>query len=102
MGAYKLFSLIKNKVVIIRDVEFDESKGWNFINSMHEGKGSSHIRTTIQDDEQVVEVETKPAQPQEVRRSTRSKTQSVRLNDYEKFPDQAMRENGDLIEEAIG
>lgn len=83
-------------------MEFDESKEWNFINSMHKGKGSSHIRTIIQDDEQVVEVETKHAQPQEVRRSTRSKTQSVRPNDYEKFPDQAVRENGDLIEEAIG
>lgn len=34
-------------------------------------------------------------------RSIRVRTQSVKLTDYERFPDQATCENGDLIEDAI-
>lgn len=56
---------------------------------MQEGEGSSHIKNTLQDDDQ--EVETEPAQPQEVRRSIRVKTQSVRLNDYGEFLGKSIR-----------
>lgn len=45
---------------------------------MQECEGSSHIRTTIQGDEQEVEAKTGPAQPREVGRSTRARTQSIR------------------------
>lgn len=33
--------------------------------------------------------------------STRTRIQSVRLNDYERFHNQAIKEHGELIEEAI-
>lgn len=58
--AYKLFSPIDINVVIIRDVEFDESKGWNWLNSMQKAEGASHTKTTLQDDKQVVEAEIRP------------------------------------------
>lgn len=64
-----------------------------------QGDDSSHIITTIQDDDQEIEYE--PTQSQEVMRSKKSKTQSIRLNAYEMFPDQAIWENGDLVEEAM-
>lgn len=67
---------------------------------MREGEDLSHIRTILKDDEQVVEVETEPTQHQKVKRSTRKRTQPIRLNDYERFLGQAIRENGDLIEES--
>lgn len=60
---------------------------------------SSHIITTIQDDDQ--EIESEPTQSQEVMISIKSKTQPIRLNDYEMFLDQAIWENGDLVEEAM-
>lgn len=53
----------------------------------------------MHDDEQVVTLES--AQPQWVRRSIRSKTPPVRLNDYERCPYQAIIENGELIEEVM-
>lgn len=44
-------------------MKFDESKGWKWLqipsNLMQEGEGSSHIKNTLQDDDQ--EVETEPA-----------------------------------------
>lgn len=33
--------------------------------------------------------------------STRTRIQSIRLNDYERFHNQAIKEHGELIEEAI-
>jgi hypothetical protein len=35
-GAYKLYAPKENKVVISRDIKFDESKGWD---SLQENKG---------------------------------------------------------------
>lgn len=59
--AYKLFSPTKNKVVISRDVEFDESKGWNLLkipeNPVQEGESSSHVRTTLHSKQHVAPVE---------------------------------------------
>lgn len=40
-----------------------------------------------------------PNQP--LRRSTRDRVQSVRLNEYDVFPDQAITEDGELINEAM-
>lgn len=41
------------------------------------------------------------AQTQKLRRSSRSKTQSARLIDYEIFLDQVIGENYDLVEESM-
>ena len=38
---------------------------------------------------------------QPLRRSTRDRVQSVRLNEYELFPDQAITEDGELINEVM-
>jgi hypothetical protein len=38
---------------------------------------------------------------QQLRRSTRERMQSVRLNEYDVFPDQAITEDGELINEAM-
>lgn len=78
-------------------MKFDESKRWSCLTSMQDGTGSRYIRTTLKYDGEVVESKSEPTQPHEVRRSLRAKTQLVKLNDYERFIDQAIRENGDLI-----
>lgn len=101
-GCLQIIAPNENKAMISRDVEFYESKGWNWMripsNPMQVGKDSSHIRTTIHDDDQEITIE--HAQPQEVRGSTRTKIQSVRLNGYDRFRYQAIREDGEVIEEA--
>lgn len=66
---------------------------------MQKAEGSSHTKTTLQNDKQVVEAEIGPIQPQDVRRSSRAKNQPIIVNDYGRFPNQAIRENSDLLEE---
>lgn len=99
-GAYKIFSPNENKEIISRDVQFVERKGWNWLKvlngPMKNYKGSNHISASLQDDK-VNEV----AQTLKLRRSTKARTQSVRLTDYERFSDQAIGKNDDLIEEEI-
>lgn len=55
VGAYKLFSLNENKVVISRYVQFDQRKGKSWLkvpnNSMYNGENSSNIRNVLQDNQ---------------------------------------------------
>lgn len=64
-----LFSPNDNKTVISKDVQFDKSKGWNWMkilnDPMQNDANSRNIRTILQEDH-VEEV----MQEQEVRRST--------------------------------
>lgn len=72
-------------------MEFYDKKGWNWLkipSMIMQSDDSSHIITTIQDDDQ--EIESEPTQSQEVMISIKSKTQPIRLNDYEMFLDQAI------------
>lgn len=62
---------------------------------MQNGENSNNIRTMLQED-QVEEV----AQEQEIRRSTKSRTQSMTLTNYEMFHDQSLAGECDLIEDS--
>ncbi|GAU25658.1 hypothetical protein TSUD_265850 [Trifolium subterraneum] len=58
------------------------------------------VRTVLEETvEMPIEVNYMPNQP--TRRSTRARVESVRLNDYERFPDHAIRQDGELLEEAM-
>lgn len=60
--------------------------------------------TTMFEEDQQIEVKTnRNEEPPErdVIRMTRTRTESTRLNGYERFPDQASNVDGDLIEEAM-
>ena len=101
-GAYKLYSPNDDKLVISRDVVVDESKGWNWSHGLV--RQESDTVTTVFEEEQQTEVPTnrnKEPPEQNVRRSTRTRTESIRLAGYERFPDQAVDTDGDLIEEAM-
>lgn len=67
------------------DVQFDERKEYNQLKvankPMQTIENSSSVSNILQED-QVDEV----MQEQDVKRSIRERTQSVRLNDYERFP----------------
>lgn len=81
------------------NVQFDKNKGYNWLkasnNQMQDDESSNHTNTTLQD-YQVNDV----AQSQKVKRSIRAKTKLVRITNYERFSEQALCENGDLIEES--
>ncbi|KAK2365584.1 putative mitochondrial protein [Trifolium repens] len=115
-GAYKLYAPKENKVVISRDIKFDESKGWDWIESTSAENISSLLNRKlvleeIDDQPEADQPEDDAAgnhthipndQPnQPLRRSTRDRVQSVRLNEYDVFPDQAITEDGELINEAM-
>ncbi|GAU22886.1 hypothetical protein TSUD_376970 [Trifolium subterraneum] len=80
---------------------FDESKGWNWSGkTVHNDAASSSVRTVLEETvEMPIEVNNMPDQP--TRRSTRARVRSVRLNDYERFPDHAIGQDGELLEEAM-
>ncbi|WJX34774.1 hypothetical protein P8452_22851 [Trifolium repens] len=110
-GAYKLYTPKENKVVISRDIKFDESKGWDWIGSTSAEDTSSMLNRKLVLEEIYDQPEDDAAgnhthipndQPnQQLRRSTRDRVQSVRLNEYELFPDQAITEDGEQVNEAM-
>lgn len=57
----------------------------------------------LEDDQQNKEIfaQNEGTSEQNVRRSTRTRVESVRLTNYELFPDQEIDVKGDLIEEAM-
>jgi hypothetical protein len=58
------------------------------------------VTTVLEETEEVpMVVDNAPDQP--IRRSTRTRAQSVRLTDFERFPDQAVGQDGELLEEAM-
>ncbi|MCI37000.1 hypothetical protein A2U01_0058224, partial [Trifolium medium] len=105
-GAYKLYAPKDNKIVISRVIKFDESKGWDWT----QGTSSmSNTRLVLQET-----VDQPPYEPEEnhddlpndepnqvLRRSTRDRVPSTRLNNFDVFPYQAITEDGELINEAI-
>ena len=111
-GAYKLYSPNDDKLMISRDVLVDESKGWDW--SQSSVRQESDTVTTVFEEDQQNEASTSRSeqdrastsrneeQPeQNARRSSRTRTESTRLSGYERFPDQAVDADGDLIEEAM-
>ncbi|GAU51473.1 hypothetical protein TSUD_95880 [Trifolium subterraneum] len=84
-----------------RDVQFDESKGWNWSGkSVHNDVASSSVRTVFEETvEMPIEVNNLPDQP--IRRSTRGRVEPARINDYERFLDHAVGQDGELLEEAM-
>ncbi|GAU44851.1 hypothetical protein TSUD_112250 [Trifolium subterraneum] len=49
-GAYKLYSPTENKMIISRDVQFDESNGWNWSDkTVHNDAASSSVRTVLEE-----------------------------------------------------
>ncbi|CAI8595325.1 unnamed protein product [Vicia faba] len=111
-GAYKLYSPNKDKLVISREVLVDESKGRDWSRSSVRQE-SDTVTTVFEEDEQneastsqnekddasTSQNEEPPVQNE--RRSIRTRTESTRLAGYERFPDQAIDADGDLIEEAM-
>ena len=109
IGAYKLFSPIKNKLVISKDGLEDESKRWDWSRSSVRQE-SDTVTSVFKEDEQNEASTSRNEQGdtltgrneepivQNERRSTRTRTELTRLIRYERFLDQAIDVDGDLIE----
>lgn len=100
--AYKLYSPNEDKLMINRDVQVDESNRWNWTQKSVQNEQDT-IRTVLKDDQKNEEItaQNEGTFEQNVRRSTRTRTKSVRLTDSERFPDQAIDVKADLIEETM-
>lgn len=101
-SAYMLYSPNDDKLVISRDVLVDERKGWDW--SQGSIRHELDTITIVLEEDQQTNVQTNRNEKtleQNVRRSTRARTESTRLAGYERFPDQAVNTNGDLIEKSM-
>lgn len=98
-GAYKLHSRDGDMLVISRDVQVDESKSWVWTQRSPHNEQDA-IRIVLEDDQQNEEIfaQESRAPEQHVRRSTRTRTQLVKLNDYERSLYQGVNAKGDVIE----
>lgn len=104
-GAYILYDPEINKVVISRDVVIDESKEWSWKQdstsnqALQENNTENHAFVTLKKEPTINEENT--TTDQAIIRSNRARTQSVRLNDLEVFPDTIVNDDGELQEEAM-
>ncbi|CAJ2661986.1 unnamed protein product [Trifolium pratense] len=89
-GGYRLYNPISTSIVISRDVIIDELKEWDWSNNRI--KDSVSI---VFDNDQVVTEEA--ASDNELRRSTRARVPSVRLNDCIITRDNEITTEGDLV-----
>jgi hypothetical protein len=106
-GAYKLYDPSSKKVVFSKDVKFDESKGWNWkdkasnnIDSQHHLSDSEIEDAGTEETEEIVG-DTDEGGAGVVNRPTRNTQPPARLRDYERFPDQAITDEGDMIQAAM-
>jgi glycine cleavage system H lipoate-binding protein len=59
------------------------------------------LEETNQEEIEVEDHQPNVAPNQQLRRSTRERVQSIRLNEYDVFPDQVITEDGELVNEAM-
>ncbi|GAU51256.1 hypothetical protein TSUD_412480, partial [Trifolium subterraneum] len=88
-GGYKLYDPISKSIVISRDVIVDEMKEWDWCSNKKKDSVSIMF-----DDVHTAQVETNES---EVRRSTRTRTQPARLNEYIVTSDNEINAEGDLV-----
>jgi len=105
-GAYKLYDPNNKKIVFSKDVKFDESKCWhwkdkasdkNAINVYLSDSESEADETEAE--EQIENVET--IDEGGAKRPTRNIQPPARLNDYERFPDSTINDEGDMVQLAM-
>lgn len=110
-GGYKLVNPVNNKIVISRDIVFDEGNAWKW---SEKGESSTGVEQNLFDvpageTESDIEGETGPVEdnddeggsPEMPRRSLRQRQVPARLNDYEIMPDGAIDDEGDLVHFAL-
>ncbi|GAU11617.1 hypothetical protein TSUD_346090 [Trifolium subterraneum] len=88
-GGYRLYDPISKSIVISRDVIVDEMKEWDWCNNK-----KKYSVSIMFDDVHTTPVETNES---EVRRSTRTRTQSAKLNDCIITIDNEINVEGDLV-----
>lgn len=92
-------------MVISRDIVRDESKEWRWKQGslsnkvLHENNIEDHASLILEEEPTKNEENTNINQA--IRRSSRVRQQFFRLNDHEVFPDTAINEEGELLEEAM-
>jgi len=106
-GAYKLYDPNNKKIVFSKDVKFDETKCWNWKDkASNEFDGHLYLSDSeteeveIEEQEEIVE-DTNEEGAGVSNRPTRNTKPPSRLRDYERFPDQAVTNEGDFVQLAM-
>jgi len=106
-GAYKLYDPNNKKIVFSKDVKFDETKCWNWKDkTSNEFDSHLHLSDSETDEveteeqEEIVE-DTNEEGARVSNRLTRNTQPPSKLRDYERFPDQAVTNEGDFVQLAM-
>jgi len=104
-GAYKLYDPNNKKIVFNKDVKFDELKCLNWKDKAS-NEFDSHFYLSDSETEEVETEEQEEIVKDEggavvSNRPTRNTQPPARLRDYERFPDQAVTNEGDFVQLAM-
>jgi len=106
-GAYKLYDPNSKKIVFNKDVKFDETECWNWKDKASNNFDSHFYLSDLEiEDAETEEQEEIIGDIDEggagvVNRPTRNTQPPVRLRDFERFPDQAVTYEGDIVQSAM-
>ena len=106
-SAYKLYDPNSKKIKFSKDVEFDETKCWkwkdkasnNFDSHFYLSNSETEDAETEEQEEIVGDIDEGGAGV--VNRPTRNTQPPVRLRDFERFPNQAVIDEGDIVQSAM-
>lgn len=93
-GSYKLYDPRAQKIIMNRDVLFDETRWWKW----DDNTSKTSISLRLSDDQSSSPDQVYGVQPQ---RPQRNRKIPQRLNDYEVWPDSAVTIEGDLLHLAL-
>lgn len=99
---YKLYSPNDDKLVIDKDVLVDKIKWWNWTQGLVQHEQDT-IEIMLEEDQENDVTTNQNEEPleQNVRSSFRTRTESTRLDGYERFPNQAIDADGDFIDKVV-
>jgi len=106
IGAYKLFDLKKKRIMFSKDVRFDESKGWHWKNKASDKNDRKFYLSDSESEADETEAEEQIENVEIIdeggtRRPTRNIQPRARFNDYERFPDSTINDEGDTVQLAM-
>lgn len=93
-GSYKLYDPKTKKIVMSRDVFFDEARGWNW----DENIPSRSTQLNLEEEQPKIP---EPVQESHSQRPQRRRQAPARLDDYEVWPDTNITAEGDLLHLAL-
>lgn len=101
IGAYKLYDPNINKIIFSKDVKFGESKWWNWKKKASNKLNNHFYQSDLEIGEVEVEEQEEIVQDTDEGGAGVTNKPPTRLRDYERFPDQAVTNEGDMVQLAM-